>query len=58
MVAQTSQTNLSPLEQIARGVSIPGKSQLKSAADQSLALVTQLSEKKSPCTCRIFIICR
>ena len=45
MVAQTSQTNLSPLEQIARGVSIPGKSQLKSAADQSLALVTQLSER-------------
>ena len=34
-----------PLELIAKGVSVPGKSQLKAASDKSLALVTQLSER-------------
>ena len=45
MVSATVQSGASPLELIAKGVSVPGKSQLKAASDKSLALVTQLSER-------------
>ena len=45
MVAGTAAREISPLELLARGLNIPGKSQLKSAGDQSQALVTQLSER-------------
>ena len=41
----TAVQEVSPLQLLARGVSIPGKSQIKSAGDQSQALVTQLSER-------------
>ena len=45
LAVATTSNNLSLLEQLSKGASAPGRTQLKAAADKSLALVTQLSER-------------
>jgi hypothetical protein len=45
LAVATTSNNLSLLEQLTKGAIAPGRTQLKAAADKSLALVTQLSER-------------